>query len=261
MTFFFLSLIVFAASIVFSMMGLGGGAIYTPIQVWFGIDFHVAAATSLFLIMVTSLSATIVFHKAEKIDWPLAIALESVTALGGFAGGFYSEIFSSSLLSIIFSCVIAATGIIMLSNITPLKFDYHPKKRFYVWKREVYNEVYYVNLPLGMLIGFIAGTFSGLLGIGGGILKVPLMVMLLGIPMDIAVGTSAFMVGITALGGFSGHFLRGHWDPKTSLMLACFVFIGGQLGSRKSITTDKKRLKKGCGLLLVIIALTMLFVK
>ena len=54
-----------AVAIVFSMLGQGGGAMYTPLQVWFGVNFHQAATTSLFLIMVTSVSASLVFHKAR----------------------------------------------------------------------------------------------------------------------------------------------------------------------------------------------------
>lgn len=254
-----LCLIIFATSVVFSMVGLGGGAIYTPIQVWFGVDFHVAATTSLFLIMVTSISATIVFHKAEKIDWPLAWCFESVTAVGGFLGGYFSDQFSNEILTIIFSSIVAVSGVIMLSNLTPARFQYHPHKHFYVWRRKLYNEEYYINVPLALIVGFIAGACSGLLGIGGGMLKIPLMVMLLGVPMDIAIGTSAFMVGVTSLGGFTGHALKGHFDAETSLLLALFVFIGGQIGSRWSIATDKKTLKKGCGLLLILIALSMVY--
>lgn len=259
MTFTALSLLIFIASILFSMMGLGGGAIYTPIQVWLGIDFHVAATTSLFLIMIASLSSTMVFHKAEKIDWPLACVLELVAALGGFLGGFYSYLFSSKVLSLIFSCVAALFAVIMLFDRLQRGCKYQSTRHIYIWKRHVYNRVYQVHMPLALLAGFVVGILGGLLGIGGGILMVPLMVVLLGIPMDIAVGTSAFMVGITALGGFSGHYLQGDWDWKTSLILACFVFIGGQIGSRCSIVTDQKRLKKGFGLLLLGIALAMLF--
>lgn len=62
-----LAVLMFVVAVVFSVLGQGGGVLYTPIQVWSGIDFHVAATTSLFLIMVMSLSASIVFRKANKI--------------------------------------------------------------------------------------------------------------------------------------------------------------------------------------------------
>lgn len=106
--------LMFAVATVFSMLGQGGGVLYTPIQVFFGIDFHIAATTSLFLIMTTSLSATLVFRKAKKVDWPLAIVLESATTLGGFIGGLGSGQFSGQSLSILFAGVVAFAAIFMV---------------------------------------------------------------------------------------------------------------------------------------------------
>jgi len=74
-----LAVLFVGVAILFSILGQGGGVLYTPLQVWSGIDFHTAATTSLFLIMVMSLSSSIVFRKAKRIDWPLAIVLEMVT--------------------------------------------------------------------------------------------------------------------------------------------------------------------------------------
>ena len=95
-----LAVLMFLVAVVFSVLGQGGGVLYTPIQVWAGIDFHVAATTSLFLIMIMSLSASIVFRKANKIDWPLVLVLESSTAVGSFAGGLWSNRFSGEALSL-----------------------------------------------------------------------------------------------------------------------------------------------------------------
>ena len=68
MTLGILALLFLAAAILFSMMGQGGGVVYTPLQVLLDIDFHTAATTSLFLIMVTSLSSSMVFRRAKRID-------------------------------------------------------------------------------------------------------------------------------------------------------------------------------------------------
>jgi len=94
--------------------------------------------------------------------------------------------------------------------------------------------------------------------VGGGILNVPLMVLFLGIPMDIAVGSSAFMVGLTSAGGFIGHVISGHWDWKLSLILSIAVFIGGQIGARISIRANKQKLKVAFGWFLLAIAASML---
>jgi uncharacterized membrane protein YfcA len=253
----FLSSIIFLVAVVFSMLGQGGGTLYTPVQVLFGIDFHVAATTSLFLIMVASLSATLVFRKAKKIDWSLAIVLESVATVGGFTGGLISGNFSGSALSWFFSGLVAFAALFMIHEFKRNPRDIVSRIGWIYWQRHFNHQHYAVNLLLALPVSFIAGLSSGLIGVGGGILKVPLMVLLLGIPMDIAVGSSALMVGLTAAGGFAGHLTAGHWDWKTSLILGLAVFIGGQIGARKALTLDKKKMKKLFGWFLLSIALVM----
>jgi len=91
---------------------------------------------------------------------------------------------------------------------------------FFRWRRSMGPEPYCVNLALALPIAFVAGVVSGLIGVSGGILKVPMLVLLFGVPMNIAVGSSAFMVGLTAMGGFLGHLAAGHFNWKMALMLA-----------------------------------------
>lgn len=248
---------VFAVAAVFSMLGQGGGVLYTPIQVWAGIDFHVAATTSLFLIMTTSLSATIVFRKARRVDWPLAMVLEIATTTGGLAGGFFSGLFSGRFLMMLFAGVVAFAAIFMIR-------DFHadhpcPQKSSLLgWNRRLGDQHYCVNLAVALPVSFAAGAISGLVGVGGGILKVPMMVLLFGIPMEIAVGSSAFMVGLTAAGGFVGHVAAGHWDWRTSFVLAVAVFAGAQIGARISLGIDRKRLQRAFGVLLIVVAVLMI---
>jgi uncharacterized membrane protein YfcA len=254
-----LAICMFAVAVVFSALGQGGGALYTPLQVWLGIDFHEAATTSLFLIMVTSVAASLVFHKAKRIDWPLAIALETVTTAGGFAGGLGSASMSGTTLSLTFACVIAAAAVLM---IRPVR-ERGPRTRgsggVLSWRRTLGAQRYSVNMALALPFSFFAGALSGLVGVGGGLIKVPLMVLVLGVPMDIAVGSSAMMVGVTASGGFAGHLWHGHWNWRLSLVLAALVFVGGQIGSRLTVKLDNKKLKVGFGWFLLVIAATMVF--
>ena len=250
---------VFAVALVFSMLGQGGGALYTPLQVWLGVDFHQAATTSLFLIMATSASASLVFYKAGKIDWPLALVLESVTAAGGLAGGLGSDWFSGKALSAVFAAVVVLAAVFMIRPARPPRSGAGRPAGFFAWKRERGGQTYSVNLALALPISFAAGIVSGLVGIGGGLIKVPMMVLALGMPMDIAVGSSAMMVGLTAAGGFSGHLLSGHWDWRTSLILAAAVIAGSQIGSRLTLRLDKARLRKGFGWFLLAVAATMVF--
>jgi len=252
-----LAICVFAIALVFSMLGQGGGSLYTPLQVWLGVGFHQAAATSLFLIMVTSASASLVFHKARKIDWPLAVVLETVTAVGGFAGGVGSEWFSGAALSVVFAVVIAAASLFMIRPMAERQPCGRGAGGILAWKRSLAGQEYCVNLALALPLSFAAGIVSGMVGVGGGLIKVPLMVLALGVPMDIAVGSSALMVGLTASGGFVGHLVTGHWDWRLSLILAAAVFVGGQIGSRLTLKVNKAMLKKVFGWFLLVIAGTM----
>ncbi len=258
-SFVILPIAMFVVSILFSMLGQGGGALYTPLQVYSRINIHTAAATSLFLIMVTSLSATVVFRKAKRVDWHLAIVLEIVTGLGGFLGGLYSSHFSNSALSIFFAIVLLVAAIFMIRKMEPKQYDPSTPHDLFHWRREFNGRSFLVNLPLALPSAFLAGSASGLVGVGGGILNVPLMVVLLGIPVDVAVGCSAFMVGVTATCGLAGHLIHTHWDWKLALLLAVAVYLGGQIGARTSLVVDKVKLRTGFGWFLLLIAATMIW--
>ncbi len=262
--------IVFFASIFFSMLGVGGGVLYTPLQFFFGIEFHNAAATSLFLICITSLSSTIIYRRAKRIDWGLALVLEIATTAGGLAGALWSNVISERILVWVFTVVVTLAAAFMV-----LRLDEHKealgkkdlsgesaKKRGFnpwAWQREVGELRYTVNLVLACPFSFGVGLLSGLLGVGGGVFKVPLMVLLLGVPMEIAVGSSAFMVGVTALAGWLGHVYRGHWQPELGLILAVAVFVGSRIGATRSVRMDRVVLKRWFAFLLVVVAVGMLF--
>ncbi len=249
----------FAVAVVFSMLGQGGGALYTPLQVWTGVEFHEAATTSLFLIMVTSVAASLVFRKAKRIDWPLALVLETVTTVGGFVGGIGSGWLSGATLSLIFAAVIGLGAVFMIRPAKERQLSARGHVGFLDWSRTLGEQHYRVNMALALPLSLLVGALSGMVGVGGGLVKVPLMVLVLGVPMDIAVGSSALMVGVTASGGFAGHLLHGHWNWRLSLALAAAVFIGGQIGSRITLKLDKRKLKATFGWFLLVIAATMVF--
>ncbi|MFH1070845.1 MAG: sulfite exporter TauE/SafE family protein [Candidatus Glassbacteria bacterium] len=247
----------FCNAAVFSMLGLGGGVLYTPIQVLFGIDFHTAATTSLFLIIITSLSATLVFRKSGRVDWPMALVLESSTVAGAFCGGLFSEHFSGRSLTILFAAVIVFAAVFMVRDFNLKPVCKPEDNRPLIWHRSLGSSRYCINLFLALPLSFVAGALSGTIGVAGGILKIPMMVLLFGVPMDIAVASSSFMVGLTAAGGFLGHLSVGHWDWKTTALLTLIVFAGGQLGARISLNIDNEKMKKGFGWFLYFMAILL----
>jgi uncharacterized membrane protein YfcA len=246
---------IFAASLVSSMVGQGGGVLYTPVQIWFNTNVYQAATTSLFLIMVLSISSSITFVKSRRIDWSLALVLESATTVSAFIGGRFSNQFKEDILLFVLAGAITVAALPMILSIESRHSEPICRGGLMSWRRITNSEQYCINLLIAIPVSIIAGLVSGMVGVGGGILKVAAMVLLLGVPMDIAVASSSFMVGITAAGGFTGHLINGHWHWQSSLPLAVIVFIGAQIGSRISVGLDKRKLEKILGYLLLGIAI------
>ena len=248
-------LYVLVAAFIAALFGQGGGVLYTPLQVWSGVDLHIAAPISLFLILVISLSSTLVFRKVHHVDWETALVLEVPTTLGAFLGGTLSQYIPSRILGLLLSILLVVAAWFMLhppaETARPQK-DSHPSR--WIWKRTWGGNTYRLDLRLMIPIMLAVGILTSMVGIGGGALKVPLMVLLFGIPVPIAIGSSAFMVGLTAAAGLLGYISVGHFNWIAALLLAIPVFIGGQIGSRLSIHLDAQHLEKWFGVFILMVA-------
>ncbi len=254
----FMYLAFFISAGISSMIGIGGGILYVPILLAFGFPFYQAAAISIFIIIALSISASLVYYRAQLIDWKLALIIEPLTAIMSLTAGYYSSFIQVKELKILFILVLIVSGYFMLKPIKEIQDNFINQRKWGHWQRKFGKEEYSVNLLLGLPLSALAGLMAGLLGIGGGVIKVPLMVLLLGVPMKVAVGTSCLMVGITALFGFWGHFFAGHFELKIALILALVVFAGAQAGSRISIKVDKILLKNIYAVFLFLISAWMM---
>ena len=230
---------------------------YVPILLFAKTPIHDAAAISLSLILATSLSALFVFLKNKMVDWKLAAVIDPPTDIMAFVGGYFSTYVSESALKAVLVCVLIVAGIFMIKRGVPKPLC--PKeKTWWCWDRNFNGRNYRVNLLLTLPITVGIGVLSGMIGITGGVIKLPLMVLFCGVPMDIAIATSTIMVAVTALFGLGGHIMAGHFDFSMVAPLAVAAFIGGQIGSRISIKSDKVKLKKVFGLVLMAIAIKIL---
>jgi len=246
---------IFFIAMISSAFGIGGGAFYTPLQVALGIEFHKATATTMLIILASSSSAFTVYRRKKLVDYLLALILASFSAFGSFLGGFYSGRFSGSSLSFLFAVVVGTSGIIMFLS---------PEERrggvsFTHWciRREMGEDSYGVNLPLAIPLAFLIGMAAAMIGIGGGALMVPMMVLIFRVPIKIAIGSSSLIALLTTLLGFAGHFAAGHFEPKLALFLALSAFLGGQLGPRIIIRIERKKAKRFSGILLTGLAVWM----
>ncbi len=121
-------------------------------------------------------------------------------------------------------------------------------------RRERGGESYVISIPAALGAASAAGLAAGLLGIGGGLVLVPVMTLLFGIPMRVAVANSSLLVGITAIFGASGHALSGHLEPLPALLASIAVVIGGQIGARVTVRARPELLKRVFAVLALLFA-------
>jgi len=255
----FLALVFFVVSTVFSTIGMGGGILYVPILLFAGFSFKQAPAISLILIVMTSAAALFTFWRNHKVDWKLALVIDPPTDVMAFVGGCFSALVPESILRAFLAGILMIAGTLMLKNDSRRSASkMQGGGGRWRWHRSFNGVDYTVNLPLVLTAAALIGILSGMLGITGGIIKLPIMVLLCGVPMDIAVATSTVMVAVTALSGLAGHAVSGQVDWHLGLVLAVVAVAGGLLGSKISISMNKARLKQMFGVIIWLIAVRML---
>jgi uncharacterized membrane protein YfcA len=245
-------LAIFGASTAFSMVGVGGGVIYVPILLALGMNIYDAATTSLFVILGTSASAFIRYHRRHYVDWKLALVIEPPTFLMAFIGGLVANYIDALALKLVLAAVLVLVSYFMLRNV--VEKESVPVQRWGYWQRTLGDTTYVVRLPWLVPATTVAGFMAGMIGISGGVFKVPAMVLLGNVSTRVAIGTSSLMVGLTALAGLSGHIIGGSFDILIALPLAAAAFVGGWLGSSLSVQTRTAILRRFFAVLLLLVA-------
>jgi uncharacterized protein len=250
-------ILIFLAAILFSMLGLGGGTLYVPLLIAIGLSFHAAAATSLSLIIVMSLTAAVTYQKNRLIDWHLFLVLEPASILGAWIGSNNSQLFPEKTLLIIFAVIMVIASLLLLKPAQPRKIKEKEFPGFYHRDKDGYH--YTINLWAGIPLALFAGFISSILGIGGGFAKVPMMALLFGVPIKIAVATSSAMIVLTAGTGLFGHSALGHLNYKMAAILSAAVLVGAFIGSRISVKADQKFLSRLFAVIQIVTAGWMVY--
>jgi uncharacterized membrane protein YfcA len=253
-----LSLVFLVVAAVFSMLGQGGGAFYVPVLLAASVPFYLASSTSQILIVVVSLSSMLIFAKHGMLDWKLLILVEPPTNVGSFLGGYLSAYIPTDVAEACFAAVLLVGAYFMYRPIRERSLHGH-EGHWWRWNRTDVAEPYSVNMLLLIPVMVLVGFAAGMLGLGGGILKVPVLVLVGGVPMGTAVGTSSLMVGATATTGVLGHLLQGHVNFRLALPLAAGVLVGSQIGPRVGVKTDRARLKKYFALLMFAVSVWLIY--
>ncbi|MHA7647000.1 sulfite exporter TauE/SafE family protein [Nitrosopumilus sp. S4] len=218
----------FAAGILGSMIGLGGGIIVVPVLTFLGFSPTAAASNSLFAALSNSIASTISYTKQKRIEFSLGLKLGLLSIPGTVLGALISTDVAPVTFKILFGFVLIASAVYIFL-----------RKKIQTKDKSLSKQM----MLFAVAASFFAGIISSFFGIGGGIIFVPLMVVGMGMAMKKAAPTSQLILLFASSSGVVVHSLLGHPDFLQAGFLAIGSFIGGLVGARLSLDVKERYLQ------------------
>lgn len=230
-----------------AVLGLGGGIILMPILVLlFGLPFTSAAGISLTALIGTSLSSSTGYLSRGWVDFELAAVLVLATTFGAMAGGISAGFLDPKILHILFAAALLYAAFNMMrKNSLPASDDPQMTKPT--------SKQYF----LGMAGALAAGWVSSVLGVGGGVITVPIICLLLGRDINIARGTSSYMIGITGTTGALIYLFQGRIEIIPALYASCGTMVGAYIGAIVGARIKARVIKVLFAVVLIYTAISM----
>lgn len=258
-------LIGLAAGMIGSIAGLGGGLFFVPALMLIGnlyqsgsVTPQIAAATSLVVIAVTALSSTISYVKQKKVDIQSALLFCIGSAPGAIAGVYLNTLLETGQFSLLFGLFQLCMFTLMMGKdkLKPRELNWEVK-RIFVDNEGVEWEYGYSRWA-AILVAFFVGIASSLFGVGGGVLMVPMMMVLFRFPPHLATATSMSVILFSAVVGSVTNVVHGHVDWLYAAMLAPGAWAGGKLGALAASKLKGKTIVLFLRILILGVAIQMI---
>ncbi|MCI0452801.1 MAG: sulfite exporter TauE/SafE family protein [Candidatus Latescibacteria bacterium] len=234
--------LVFAAGVLFGLFGAGGSILLVPILVYV-LDLPVKSAlgTSLLILMLTGFVATLAHARVRNVSWWIGLRWAAVGMVAAYLGGRVAEFIPEQVLLTLFASVVVVVSLAMMRR-RPLAPAVDPR-----------------SIPMGKVVavGAALGFLTGVMGVGGGFLLVPALVLLCGIDVKVAVGTSLLIIAVNSLGGFLGFAAHEEFPWRLTLTVAAFNAAGSLVGQRIGRNLPGERLRPAFGVFLLIVGAAM----
>lgn len=232
--------------IVLGMTGGGGSILAVPILIYLlEVAEKSAIATSLLLVGATSLVAMIGYIRQGHVDFRIGAIFGLFGMLGAYIGGFLARFIPGGLLLALFAALMLGAAFAM----------FRPSK-----SEEEGEDAPREKLPLLSIgvEGTVVGIVTGLVGAGGGFLVVPALVLMSGLPMKRAVGTSLMVIAMKSFAGFAGYVSHAPVDYGLAMTMIGLAVVGALLGSSAAKIVDGEKLKKGFGVFVLMMGVFVL---
>jgi uncharacterized membrane protein YfcA len=262
-----------AVGFVAALIGIGGGFLMVPIlHLLFGLEIHAAIGTSLFTIIFTSTSSSGEYVRKGIADLLLGAVMIPFTITGAIIGANLSTKLPGNVLKAFFGILLIIISVRMFlknnskgTSASQLNesFKVSPSKFLTLNRTAIHlngtGHEYAVNIPLVGLFGFCAGLLSGLLGIGGGSIQIPVLTLVFGVPIHVAIATSMFIIMFTSTFGMLTHLFIGNVLLAVGIFVSVGTIIGGQIGARTAQRIDNVKLRKIFAVLMIFAGIRMIF--
>lgn len=238
----FAGALAFVAGTVFGIFGAGGSILLVPILVYvLDLPVKTALGMSLFILMFTGTLATLAHARSMNVRWRIGIRWALMGIVGAYAGGRVAEFVPETVLLTMFAVVVVVAALVMIKRRVPLQT----------------HEPEHVPSIKTMLVGVVLGFLTGMIGVGGGFLLVPALVLVCGVNVKHAIGTSLLIIAINSLGGFLGFAAHESFPWGLTITLAAFNAAGSLLGERLGKPLPAQRLRPAFGVFLLIVGAVM----
>ena len=256
-----------AAGFLGSLTGLGGGIVIVPLlAIVLGVDIRYAIGASLISVIATSSGAAAAYVKEGYSNIRIGMFLEIATTLGALAGAALAARLAPSLIAIIFGLVLIYSAYLSGRSRPDHLDDDAPDSLAALLKLDASYPTpggprpYHVHaIPAGFSLMFIAGTLSGLLGIGSGSVKVLAMDRAMRLPFKVSTTTSNFMIGVTAAASAGVYLSRGYIDPGLTMPVMLGVLLGSLLGARVLMKVRSRILRIVFCIVILLLGLEMIY--
>jgi hypothetical protein len=259
------------------MFGVGGGFLTTPLLIFYGIPPTVAAASAASQVTGASVSGVFAHFRRDGVDVKMGLVLVAGGILGSFAGaGLFAWLQAKGLID----TVIAVLYVLMLGSIGGLMLyesvyalrvtrgsvpprarrkRHHPLVAMLPLRWRFYRSGLYISPLAPVILGFLTGILTMLLGVGGGFILVPAMIYLLGMGTQVVVGTSLFQIlFVTAWATMVHATTTKAVDIVLAVLLLLGSVVGAQLGARFASKAKPEHLRLALAILVLLVAVRML---
>lgn len=245
-----------------TIVGFGGGVFMVPIlAICFKVPINMAVGSVIFALFPSAIISTFFNVKKNIIDYKLGIIMELPTMLGTVIGSMLTAVMPVFLLEILFGFFIILVGYNL--GFKRKVIPGQSKNKLFGRLNQIgpvlesKSGTYHASYLALMLFGLLSGILAGLFGVGGGFMKVPIMIGVFNVPGATAAATALFMIVFTSLTGTVSHFALGHINPGFAVPIVTGFIVGALLGSNINAKLNERTLKKliASGLILAGIAM------